>query len=559
MGSPQFLSTGEWGLIFLTGIVLAVPTSVLLLWLYRYAVQKAMRARSGREVSADSAAAGDGSTSSTDTLLLHEVDGAPEPRTPMTGAILESMTVGPRQAALVYSLGGLGHAITTTVLFFVSGGLAFLPVRTVLVTWAYAWPIVLTINLVAALDRRARIASVAAYFAGLMLVASSRGFVVSALQLWWHQNLLLTLILLVALGRRVRAVGPLVLVFMIIGAAGASFSIDSLAQKSVQDQVLHVTGALGVDQFAFELTILAGFVLAGVLGWVALAWIRRGYDAKRLSDQSITIDSIWLLFTVYHCIDLEVEWKGWAFVGLLSFGVYKAVSEVGFAWLRRRKRSPAHPRLVVLRVFGQGHRSEKLMGTVGARWRYAGSTSLIVGTDLATTLIEPHLFLEFIQGRLASRFIHDRAALEARLAEIETLPDFDGRHRVSEFFCHDDTWRMTLIALVARSDVILMDLRGFSPANQGCAFELRELVQVALLGRVVLIVNRTTDMTLLNDTLQEAWRTLNADSPNRGRNATAELCRLEADSPAERRKLMEAIAAACSPGGAALPGPAAMA
>jgi hypothetical protein len=555
--SAQFLSTGEWGLIFLAAAVLAVPTSTSLLWLYRRGVQKAMRARSGCVVGADPPAAGDGSTSNTGTLLLHEVEGAPEARAPMTAAILRRMTAGPRDAALVYSLGGLGHAITMTVLFFVSSGLEFLPIRTVLVTWVNAWPIVLTINLVAALDRRARIATVAAYFAGLVLVSASRGYVVDALKLWAYSGLPVTLFLLVALGRRVRAVGPLVLVFMIIAVAGATFSIDLLAQRSIQEGALSLARALGLDQFVFELTNVAGFVLFGVLGWITLAWIRRRYDAKHLSDQSLTIDSIWLLFTIYHSIDLEVEWKGWAFVGLLSFGVYKALSEAGFALLRRRRRSPAHPRLVILRVFGQGRRSEELMGTVGTRWRYAGNLSLIVGTDLATTLIEPHLFLEFIRGRLASRFIHDRTALEARLAEIDTLPDFDGRYRVSEFFCHDDTWRMTLLALVARSDVILMDLRGFSRANQGCAFELHQLVQIALLSRVVLIINRTTDMALLHDTLQEAWRTLSADSPYFGRKATAELCRLEGESTAERRTLMEAIAAACSPVEATVPEPAA--
>jgi hypothetical protein len=170
---------------------------------------------------------------------------------------------------------------------------------------------------------------------------------------------------------------------------------------------------------------------------------------------------------------------------------------------------------LLLRVFGSRARSERLMALVGSRWRHAGSVQLIVGLDLATTTLEPHEFMGFVRGQLARRYIHGRADLERQLAALDLRPDFDGRYRVNEFFCRDDTWRATLSRLAASSDAVLMDLRGFSPANQGCVYELRALVDLVPLARVVLITDGTTDEPFLRQVLGQAWATIAPASPNR--------------------------------------------
>ena len=56
------------------------------------------------------------------------------------------------------------------------------------------------------------------------------------------------------------------------------------------------------------------------------------------------------------------------------------------------------------------------------------------------------------------------------------MPDPDGRYRIKEFFCYNDTWQMTMERLAAASDAVLMDLRSFSRVNQGCIFELGRLL-----------------------------------------------------------------------------------
>ena len=84
---------------------------------------------------------------------------------------------------------------------------------------------------------------------------------------------------------------------------------------------------------------------------------------------------------------------------------------------------------------------------------------MIAGPDLATSTVEPHEFLDFVSGRMARRFIDSAQTLDLRISQMDLEPDFDNRLRVNDFFCHDDTWRMTLARLAGESDAVLMDLR----------------------------------------------------------------------------------------------------
>ena len=107
-----------------------------------------------------------------------------------------------------------------------------------------------------------------------------------------------------------------------------------------------------------------------------------------------------------------------------------------------------------------------------------------------------------------------QADLANRMSSFDREPDPDGRYRVNQFFCRPDTWQMTLRRLVQESSVVLMDLRSFSPQNQGCIYELGQLLSSVDLRRVVFVVDATTDRQFLDDTLQRSWQQVPADSPN---------------------------------------------
>ena len=150
---------------------------------------------------------------------------------------------------------------------------------------------------------------------------------------WLFANAAGTVLLLAFLQRRVRAVGPLVLAFMVAGVAGAFFPIEIARNSEGLLRGLVVVGSvlgLGATEL-FVLMHVVGFAVLGVLGWWLLGLIGRRYRAKRLSDQSLTIDSLWLLFGVVQPITFAYEGWGWIVTGFGAFAGYKLVTLAGFA------------------------------------------------------------------------------------------------------------------------------------------------------------------------------------------------------------------------------------
>ena len=201
-------------------------------------------------------------------------------------------------------------------------------------------------------------------------------------------------------------------------------------------------------------------------------------------------------------------------LGLLPFGLYKLTVGYGLRGLADRAKRLPSVRLLFLRVFGSSSRSEKLFDLLAARWRYAGVIRLISATDVARGRFEPDEFLDFLSGRLARGFISSNADLERRLLAPALGPDPDGRYRIDEFFCRADTWQPTVTRLMAQSDLVAMDLRGFTSANKGCLFELGVLMETVPLARVALLIDRTTDEPLLRRTLADLWTKMTPRSPN---------------------------------------------
>jgi hypothetical protein len=118
---------------------------------------------------------------------------------------------------------------------------------------------------------------------------------------------------------------------------------------------------------------------------------------------------------------------------------------------------------------------------------------MIAGRDLALRNVAAADFVAFVTGRLRRRFVADAAALQQRLAADAARPDPDGRYAVDHYWCHADTWRPVMRALAARSDVVLMDLRGFGAHREGCAYELRHLAATARDKPVLLLVSEQAE------------------------------------------------------------------
>ena len=516
------MTTGMLVFLLLTSAALTAPVSLLLLWRYRRAVIRAMAGRTTAGVPAEHPPAADRSAPA---APLHiETLPAAAIAAPDTAAH-RSIRHALRGAITIYLAAGLAYAAVMTGAWMVFtreyGG--FPLTRFVVLLLSYAWPIVLAVAIIAAVGARQRAAAAGVYF-GLYALAAiwslARNPDLTALQVatfWLIANGPATLLLAAFLHRRVRAVGPLVLAFMVVAVTGAQVFIGFIdSSERAMRIAVEVGGAFDLDGYAtFFAVILAGFAVFGIAGWWLLKWLGSRYQRRRMSDQSLTLDSMWLFFAIEQSISFAFEGWAWVFTGLAGFVVYKLIVAAGFALGSARSSPEAEPTLLLLRVFALGRRSERLFHAFAKRWLRLGSISMIAGPDLVATTVEPHEFLQFMGGELSRGFVSGSADLDQRVRSAARGPDPDGRYRVNEYFCYADTWQMTMQRLAAHADAVLMDLRSFSQTNKGCLFEIEQLLDAVDLRNTVLLVDATTDHAFLDRSLRALWERLSADSPNR--------------------------------------------
>jgi len=544
-------------LVLLIAVPLAFLVSIVILRLSRRAVIKVMRKSfktDGTEPVLSNAL-----TSSSDsvqpTLDITVHDSASEAIASSNAAPLHDRLLrAPWRAAAIYAVAGVSYAFAMTIVFLSATRIGFHLTTFLMLFWYYAWPVIVTVCFVAATTWRTRFMVVLIYFLSLVPLAILTLFTNSIVSwgqiavLWLLTDLIALIVLLAFLNRRIRAVGPLVLTFMIIAVTGSVIlpliiGIDA----SLLRNIVHIGVTLGLDGYGIYIgLILIGFMAFGLIGWLLLRWIGSLYKQKKVSEQSITIDAVWLLFGMFQSIGLIFEGERWFVASLMAFVVYKIVSWALFSFLGGPAvLNPKSHSLLLLRVFSLGKRSERLFDMLEMHWKYVGSIRLIAGPDLVTTTIEPHEFLDFLSGKLSRRFIDTVQTLDLRLSEMDSQPDRDGQFRVNDFFCYDDTWRMVLSRLVGSSDVVLMDLRGFSSQNAGCIFEINELINTVSVRRVVFIIDDTTDETFLRKVLQKSWSDMKQTSPNRlSTSGLLHLFRLQRIQSGELQRILPILSAA---------------
>ena len=258
-------------------------------------------------------------------------------------------------------------------------------------------------------------------------------------------------------------------------------------------------------QLQFVGISLTSALLGVGAGWWLVRWLAQRYATRRASDMMVRIDALTIVFALSMSIAYGAVF-GWVAAWVLGgFAAYWFLSRWILSRLRDTSPDRARP-LLLLRVFGFDRRTQALLDDLQHWWRYLGTIHLIAGTDLAYTTVEPYEFLEFLGRRLDRSFVQGRDDLDRRLSEIETRPDPDGRYRIYDFFCYEHTWRMTVSALARQVADALMDLRGFTQANSGCIFEIEQLLATVDPGRIVVLVDDSTDLAFLKHTMQSAWR-----------------------------------------------------
>jgi hypothetical protein len=329
--------------------------------------------------------------------------------------------------------------------------------------------------------------------------------------------------------RKIRGVAPVVLALMAVLGLVPLFGARALRFLEAPDR----RGML-LDVAPEAVMYLTFFLLAPAAGWVAwkaLKTLSHCYEAKWFSDSQLIANMWWLIFVAVLMAGQSVTGAAtWVLLlaGTISFLCFPVLSLALFKYRPRGGIDESHGTVLLLRLFGHTSRSERFFDRVINRWRLHGPVIVIGAPDLVARTLDPSDFLRLVTGRLSDSFITSRRQLDERLATVDLLPDPDGRYRVTEFWCGNNSWQATVIALMSRCDAVVMDVRGLTAARQGAIFELRQLAERLPAGRVVLVVDRRTDRSVIEHNVAAG-------------SGTLRIVHAERNSPAALRSVFETL------------------
>jgi hypothetical protein len=472
----------------------------------------------------------------------------------------DDVSTSRRRIGVAYTLGALAFAATITAAKFVEEP-TLRPAAVIALLWVYAWPVWPALALLLASNRRQGLTLLARYMlAGLggvalvtLVTQALRGAIDTAAITNVVQSIAILLITasiplaLVALTgiRRVRAVMPLALAATLLFGLGMLLfrRVITMAfnDASIRSAIFAIASWTTTD-VAFYILYLLMALPVGWLAWRALRGLAAGYGRKRYSDLQLIVDCWFLIVAMEAIVTQLVIPFGLAGIpiGIVAFVLYRAtVAIVLRAWPLPARPVDRASRLLLLRVFGYQARTESLFDQLARRWRFYGPVQLIAGADLAMRTADPGDVLSFVEGRLRDLYVTSTDDIGSRIAGLDMTCDGDGRFRVNEVYCLNNTWKPTLQALLSVTDLVVMDLRNFSQHNSGCRFELEQLVQSVRSDRLVLICDGSTDQLLLRQILDEA---MERTGTTRAAPA-ASLVHVDKGSQPEIRLVMECLLA----------------
>ena len=313
-------------------------------------------------------------------------------------------------------------------------------------------------------------------------------------------GLSLALLSLVFLGEATRAIAPWLLVPAALLTWSSLAGVRAMVSIGEGRSPLLTSVITRLDPVLGWLPWYGVFALFALLPWVLAWWparvlgraLGRAYSRKWFSDLLGMYTAIWAFALTDRALTVAIQSNG----GPAAMAMYLPLLWIPLAmWSAARWRplTERPPTLLVLRVFQQDAQARSLFDHVVERWRLSGNTVMIAGTDLLDRTLDTDDIFQFLDKKLAQRFIASPADVARRIDALDMIADIDGRYRVNECYCHDTTWQDALQALVRYSDVVLMDLRGFQAHNAGCLYELATLAQAARTLRVVVLVDGRTD------------------------------------------------------------------
>ena len=199
-----------------------------------------------------------------------------------------------------------------------------------------------------------------------------------------------------------------------------------------------------------------------------------------------------------------------ALIGALSFGA----SSLAFV-------VPANSRFAALKSLSRMQQQE-LIG-------------LVAWLVLIPLAVLPMLFV------VRRRFIRNLPALERRVsAARKQTGGWRGIFKGFPMYCYDNVWKRAVNALLGTSDVVLMDLRGFSPARAGCEYEIGLLIDQYPIRKTIFLVDQAETRKDVHELIRRRWSAMSGTSPNR--DLTEPIVKTYAPGDAEKRDIARILA-----------------
>jgi hypothetical protein len=249
--------------------------------------------------------------------------------------------------------------------------------------------------------------------------------------------------------------------------------------------------------------------------WSIFKLFVRLQEARLLPAQMLHAHLCWGFLTIFLLFPTFVLYQWWTpWVVLFGFALYLTVLHTLSHRIWAARAGCPGKQLLFLRVFGKADKREKLFFLLDDTWRRVGRIDLIAGADLATRTMGSLMLEAFLLRRTDAQFLKTDEDVDRRLKHLNSELEGDSRYPINAIYCYATAWQRVVAQLAPTSDAVLMDLRGFTTNNQGCTFELTSIIQQVPLGRIILLIDASSDYEALEEVAHTAWACLPSNSPN---------------------------------------------
>jgi hypothetical protein len=337
----------------------------------------------------------------------------------------------------------------------------------------------------------------------------------------------------------------------------AAFSVGLLVFSALVWVIVLLDDSPATDPTSQDWFLAAGaaVVLLGIssfFSWRMLMRLARRYSERQFSELQLALGAYWALVTSFTLAGVlmlsfeqrtqhSMEWLGLAI--LVSWLLWRRVQRTALRWTVNRAPEPLGA-LLLLRVFKPSDRSEAFTDRFLARWRFAGPVWMIAGPDLAGAYMEPDEFFAYLRRTLHERFINDSDKLNQALLSLDQTRDPDGRFRVNELFCANTTWQATVLSLIDRAAVVMLDLREYTKQRAGTRFELAHLLKRAPLEKVLFLIGKEDDGGQIEQEVAAIWQEFGGLRKDTNRESKLQMLRVGEGTDAEMMGLFRAAAQA---------------